>query len=827
VALKVLPEIFAADPDRLARFQREAQLLASLNHPHIAAIHGVEDYGPTAALVLELVEGPTLADRIAHGPIAVEEARAIAQQIALALEAAHDKGIVHRDLKPANVKVRDDGTVKVLDFGLARALESSGRTLDATQSPTITSPAMTQAGVLLGTAAYISPEVARGRTADRRSDIWAFGCVLYEMLAGRRAFDGADMTEVLGAVVRLEPDWEWLPSIVPPAVRSVLKRCLQKDPAQRMRDIADVRFQLDEAFAAVPPLAASSRAAYAGWVIALLVAVVAALALLATGGASVALPEIRLQVVTPSAGSPLSFAISPDGRSLVYQARVDGRDELWLRRLDSEDPRRLPGTDNAEYPFWSPDSRSVGFFAAGALKRIDVDGGFVRTLASAPNSRRAAWGGDGTILFGASVGPLHAVPADGGAVGEVTTLLPGQTNHRLPQFLPDGRRFLFFTLGARDVRGVYLASFADPALRRLFDRESAYAWLPPHHVLIARQGGLWARRLSRDFSSAEGDLVPVAPRVLVAPQLTGYGAFSTSSVGSFVYRASAGQRQLVWIDRAGRPLRAIGQPDDAQLTLERLSPDGGAAAVIRVVDGNTDIWMIDLERGVLRRLTFDAAIDGTPVFSPNGGRVVYVSDGRADIWDIFERRADGTGVETLFHESGENKQVHDWSSDGRYIVYSSQSVQTDYDIWALPLEGDRDPMPIVRTPYVELEGRLSPDAGWMAFQSNETGRSEIYVQPFPGPGPKVQISTLGGVSARWRADGRELFYVAPDNRLMAVALDLSGSTAQAGTPEALFGLSPGGRYEPASDGQQFLVAAVVSEPSPLTVVLNWRPPPGR
>jgi Tol biopolymer transport system component len=837
VALKILPDSFAADPARVARFRREAHVLASLNHPHIAAIYGFEDGGATSTLVLELVEGPTLADRIRHSPLSLDEAWPIARQIALALEAAHDQGIVHRDLKPANIKVKDDGTVKVLDFGLARAMDPAGAGLQAgpdalSQSPTLTSPAMTQAGALLGTAAYMSPELARGRAADKRTDVWGFGCVLYEMLTGRPAYDGEDMAEVLGAVVRLEPDWAGLPSSVPPAVVAVLKRCLQKDPKLRMRDIADVRFEIEEAFAASgsaghPVVTAAPRAAYAGWVVAAFATIVAAVALFRSPAPIAEEPqETRLEIVTPPADDPFSFAMAPDGRQVVFQARSEGRSGLWLRSFDSERARLLPGTDGAILPFWSADSRSIAFFAESFLKRLDLAGGFVRTLAPAPQPRRGSWNADGTILFGASsVGPLNRVPADGGTLTEATTLTRGHANHRWPTFLPEGRRFLYLAMGSPDVRGVYLGSLGDSNAQRVVEGDSAFSFVFPDHLLLARQGALWAQRLSPDSTRGEGELIPVAPAVAVSVHTTGLGAFSSSSVGSIAYRASAGESQLVWFDRSGRRLDAAGPPDGAQTQLTQLSLDGRTAAVYRVTNGNSDVWLIDLERGVSRRMTFDPGIDGDPIISPDGSRIVYVSDRTTHIWNMYARRSDGTASEALLLASDEHKNPADWSPDGRYILYSSQNPETGFDLWVLPLDDGREPVAVARTPFQEFRGRFSPDGRWVAYDSNESGRSEIYLQPFPGPGPRSQISVGGGSHPKWRRDGRELFYRAPDDRLMAASIAPVVSGLDVGPARELFTLPRGDPlYEPSPDGQQFLVSTVVSEASPITVILDWTPP---
>ena len=832
VALKILPDLWLGDSDRQARFDREARLLASLNHPNIGAIYGVHDSDGIKALVLELVEGETLADCIRRQPsnrgLPVEEVTAIAAQIIEALDAAHERGIVHRDLKPGNIKLTSDGRVKVLDFGLARAV-SGGSSPELAHSPTVTGA--TDGGVLLGTAAYMSPEQARGRTVDKRTDVWAFGCVLYEMLTGRPAFGGDGVGDVLANVIKGEPDWHVLPNETPPAMRVAVERCLQKDPRRRFHDIADVRLAIDGAFATrtverdTSLRRSSPLWAYAGWGAAAFAAVAAGTGVWPARGTNIADgPETRFEIVTPPTYSPASVAISPDGRSVVYSGR--DTEPMWLRRFDSQDAQPLAGTENGSMPFWSPDSQSIAFHAFGVLKRIDLAGGFVRTLANAPQSRRGSWNRDGTIVFGAgSVGPLYRVPAEGGMVQQATDLLPGQTNHRWPHFLPDGRRFFFVALGSGDVRGVYQGSLADRSIRRVSDRESGYTFMPPDYLLFARQGALWARTLNRDYGSTTGDLVPVAPKVFVdTPTALGFSAFSASTNGSIAYRSSAGTRQLEWVDRAGRTVAIVGSADDTEISLFDLSPDGRTAAITRVVDGNPDVWLVDTARGTTRRLTTDAGDDGPPVFSPDGSRIIYVADGRDDVYQIRERRSDGAGSVTPVFDSAENKNPEDWSPDGRYVSYANQDPRTGFDAMALPLFGERKPVPIARTQFFDGGSKFSPDGRWVAYFSDESGRLEVYVQTFPVPGAKTRVSVDGGWAPRWRNDGRELFFATFDDRLMAVPILASGNRLEFGTPRPLFSMRGRLGYQPSPDGQRFLIVRQVSEASPIRVILNWKPP---
>jgi Tol biopolymer transport system component len=824
VALKVLPDAVAHDQDRLARFTREAQTLAALNHPHIAQIYGLEEFDGMTALVLEFVDGPTLADRLAHGSLPHDEALAIAAQIAEALEAAHASGVVHRDLKPANIKITKAGAVKVLDFGLAKMYADDTPGRDVSLSPTITSIG-TRAGVILGTAAYMSPEQARGGSVDDRSDIWAFGCVLFEMLTGRTAFGADTVPDTVVRVLSREPDLATLRGNTPASVISLLKRCLQKDVNRRLRDIVDARFQIEDALRGGESTTAERAAGarhreYAGWIVAVVVVVIAVVAGVIFRRAPADPPAMRLIIDTPGGSDPYYFALSPNGR--LFVSSVQGR--LWLRSLDQEEGRSLMGTVGAEMPFWAPDSRSIGFLAEGALKRIDVDSGFVRSLAAAPNPRRGAWSPDGTILFGASAGPLMRVAADGGEVRPTTTLLPGQSSHRWPVFLPGGRRFLFVSLGSAGVRGIYVGSLDTNEITRLVDGEPAFDFLPPSHLLLTRDGALWAQRLNAAYTAVQGQIIPVSPHVLTHYSVNGLSALSVSAAGPIAFRSAAGKSQLAWLDRTGREIAPLTGADDSRWEDLSLSPDGQTVAFRRNVAGNTDIWLADA-RGVLRRLTFDPAIEGAPIFSPDGERLAYASDPADGLWDIYERRADGTGSPTLLLKTAENESPLDCSPDGRFLLFLRQSAKTDFDIWALPLTGDKTPFPVAQSPFNETPAVFSPDGRWVIYGSTESGQSEVYALPFPGPGAKVQISVGGGFLPQWRRDGREFFYRTPKG-VAVIPIETRGSTLVTGSPRMLFNPGDVAGMVPSADGQRFLVIKNVSQVSPVSILLNWKPPEG-
>jgi serine/threonine protein kinase/Tol biopolymer transport system component len=851
VALKFLPDVFALDPDRLARFKREAHVLASLNHPNIAAIYGLEDTGDVKALVLELVEGPTLADRIARGSIDLEEALPIARQIAEALEAAHERGIVHRDLKPANIKVRPDSMVKVLDFGLAKALDVEHRAGAMSQSPTVPTPVVTADGMIVGTPAYMAPEQARGKPADNRADLWAFGCVLYEMLTGRRAFAGENASETLASVMRDDPDWAALPNTTPPSIRRLLRRCLAKDPKGRLSDAAVARIEIDEArldaridTGTAPPT--SLRGERVAWASALLLVGAAIAAVLVTRGPEPVADEVRFDIQTPPTTDLMSLAISPDGQKIVFVATSEGRSKLWLRRLDSGSAEPLIGTDGAAWPFWSPDSRSVAFFAStdNRLKRLDIDGRSIQVLGMFPLGSGGTWNQDGTILFSHFAGssPILRVSSNGGQASPATRLQPPELTHQSPQFLPDGRHFLYHSLNLTPP-AVFVGDLEGSESRRLLEADTAARYVPSGHLLFARGGILLAQAFDAERLALAGNPFRVAAQVAMPPGAQ--PALSLSATGTLVFRVgssatlmpSFGTRPLIWFDRSGKEIGRVSAPEPGGRP--SLSPDGRQLAVVRSVTqvAPPDIWLLGLGRDVLTRITSNGAINLDPIWSPDMREVAF-SSSLKDKFDLYRQPLDSTGKAELLLATPEDKMPSDWSPDGRVLLYTSYFVaETANDIWALPLSGERKPFPVVQTPFDEMLPQFSPDGRWIAHQSNETGQFEIYLQQFPGPGGRQRVSTAGGAQVRWRRDGKELFYIALDGRLMAVPIRFAsdGQAFDAGTSAPLFATQVGGavsgterqQYVVSPDGQRFLMSVLPEDPNPppIAVILNWRPRP--
>jgi Tol biopolymer transport system component len=866
VALKVLPDAFASDLQRLARFQREAEVLASLNHPHIGGIYGLEDSNGIRALVLELVEGPTLADRLAEGRMSVDEALPITRQIAEALQAAHERGIIHRDLKPANIKVTPDGLVKVLDFGLAKPVPSGASGSDAGQSPAVTTPAMTQAGIVLGTAAYMSPEQAKGREADKRSDIWSLGCVLYEMLTGTRAFDGEDMAEVLGAVVRLEPEWGAVPSDVSPAVRTLLHACLVKDRRQRVADMAAVLFVLGNvtsltatepgpAQTATPHLANGVKQRWRR------TAAIGAAALFIGAGVSglyfrrpptPPTPEqsaVRLSLALPAdvALAPgvnqLVPVVSPDGRRIAFSASQPGEPiRIWVRSLESLDARSLAGTDNARGPFWSPDSRTLAFFADDKLKTIDAAGGPVQNVCDVPNAGGnpgAAWNRAGTIVFARRTGGLMKVAASGGDPVPATVVdsTNGDGSHVFPAFLGDGRRFLYLS---RPSNTLWLGALDSSEVTRLFSPHPQVLY-SNSHLLFARQGTLLAQPFDAGRATTTGEPTIVAGQVAIDSTI-GAAAFSTSETGVLVYRTGApgSQTQLTWVDRSGKEIGKVGPVGAYRNPV--LSRNGTRVALeaLDFENRTQDLYILELAGGNLSRFTFDRGNDIYPVWSPGDGRIAFGSDRQRGIHNLYERMSGGAAEEDMLllasTASASGSAPFDWSPDGKYLLFRNTSAETrgTANISILPLSGERTPSLLFPPAnFNQTHPQVSPDGRWVAYVSRETGQNEVYVASFPTPRGKWPISKGGAAFPRWRGDSRELFYYAADGRITAVAI--SGTTTlNVGTPVPLFSARILGgpstivgfraQYDVRADGERFLLNVPVDEDasSPaITVVLNW------
>ena len=862
-ALKVLPDAFASDPDRLARFQREAQVLASLNHPNIAHVHGLERTDGVQALVMELVEGPTLADRIAQGPIPVDEALPIAKQIAEALEAAHERGIIHRDLKPANVKVRPDGTVKVLDFGLAKALEPmSARPIDATASPTITSPAMmTGVGMLLGTAAYMSPEQARGKVVDKRSDVWAFGCVLYEMLTGHRAFPGEDVTDTLAAVVRAEPAWDALPAGLSPSVRLFLRRCLQKNPKQRLHDIADMRLALEGSFETADA-AQVVAVAQSVWRRPLALAgATAILAILVVGLAAWSLwPTVEPLSVTRfvyslqgqqfrNPGRPV-VAVSPDGRHFVYNATGG----LYLRSMDALDARRIPGTEApTTNPFFSPDGESVGYFENGQLKRISISGGAAVVICPATNPFGVSWETDNTILFGQPQGIMR-VSANGGMPELVIPAKEGEAVDG-PQLLPDGESVLFSVTtsssGTRwDEAQIVVQSMSTGTRKTLLTGGSNARYVPTGHLVYALGNALFAVVFDVGRLEVIGGPVSVAEGVVRAGNPTTQTAaanYDISNGGTLVHVASGSGvgffsavsvRTLAWVDRQGREEKLTAPPRG--YVYPRLSPDGMRVA-LDIREPGEDVWIWDLRRQTMTRMTFEPALDGLPVWTPDGRRLIWGSQRGGTTINLYWQAADGTGTVERLTESPGSHRPSSVTPDGTRLIFSAIAQQGEVggraDLAMLSLQDDRSVTQLVQTMFTERNGEISPDGRWLAYESDESGQFEVYARPFPGvDGGRWQVSTDGGRQPVWTRSGRELVYVAPDGSLVGVPVDNRANDSFAtGTPARLVEGSgyyyawndqnQGRTYDVSLDGSRFLRlkedASGDNTPPRIIVVQNW------
>jgi len=845
VALKVLPSAFADNPERLARFTREAQVLASLNHPNVAAIYGIE----ANALVMEFVEGDELSTIVARGPVPIVDALPIARQIADALEAAHEQGIIHRDLKPANIKVKTDGTVKVLDFGLAKALAGdAGSAPDVLTSPTFTAPA-TQIGMILGTAAYMAPEQARGKAVDRRADIWAFGVVLYEMLTGRRAFEGEDVSTTLASVLKDDPKWHALPMALPPSLSRLLRRCLEKDPKRRLSAIGDARLELDDhevSAAEVPALPAPIRPslarrfwarlwpALAGMV---MTAIVAAMLWpsrpVSTGGASrlSILPPPGEQMYPDSTG----VAVSPDGTMVAFVVGSVSRseNELWVRSIGSTAARRLEGTEGAALPFWSPDSRRIGFFTVNKLKVVSAAGGRAETICDAAGGRGATWSRANVIVFAPDAGgPLYQVPASGGTPAPLTTVDAARKEygHRFPTFLPDGEHFLYATLPSKNGKfDIYAGSLSEKSRTLVGTFESAPVYAEPGWLLYVRQGVLAAAPFDADALKTTGDPIPLddEPSSILDPTLsfTAGTAVSVSSAGTLAYYSSPSLNTVAtWYDTNGTPTGSLNVPP-GHYEAVRISPDGTRGVLVRSTSpSESGLWLTDLARSGASPLSSLRGRNDAPVWSPDGARVVWSNDADG-VQNLYVKSVNDASPAQLLYESGVLfKGPREWSGDGRWIVMSQLDPDTSQNLWLVDATGAKQPPAvIVRTPVRDEAAAISPDGRWLAYTSEESGRYELYAQPFPSPGRKVQVSDGGAVRAWWTADGRQLVFLGGDYRSLWRVDVKPGETLTVGEPRQFATLPADIVWVDAMpDRQRFLaIAPERSGTGSVTVVLNW------
>jgi Tol biopolymer transport system component len=850
VAIKVLPADLAADSKRRQRLEREARAISSLNHPHICTLHDVGEQDGTLFLVMEHLEGETLSDRLAKAPMSVDQALRFAVELTSALGRAHRSGIVHRDLKPGNVMLTPSG-VKLLDFGLAKRKPSVPTALEDPDAATRTRP-LTRSGAVLGTFRYMAPEQLEGKEVDPRTDLFAFGVVLFEALTGRRAFQGTSQAQLIADILRADPvPVSSLRPQVPPALDRLVRKCLAKDPDDRWqtaRDLEDELRWISETRGLSPdaPRARVRLAGLTGWIVAALVAIaVTAIAFLGRSPHSIRV--VRSLIAAPEGGRLLSssgdeggLALSPDGNALAFVVRVPGApDRLWLRSLDSLTARSLPGTDGAHNPFWSPDGTALGFFAGGHLKRVAVGGGEPVTVCRAASARGGSWSPDDVILFAPEYtrSPILRVAATGGDPSLATRLdpaHPGET-HRWPWFLPDGRRFLYVVI--RSLSGSASALESEIRVGSLGGgdgatllRAASNAAYASDHLLFVRNTALTAQRFDARTLELSGEAFPVAEPV---PSEAGRGAFAVSQSGLLVYeegRPSGGR--LTWLDRDGRSLRRVGEPADYSNL--GLSPDGRRVAVrARDATGNYDIWQIDFASGVPSRLTFDKAFDGSAVWSPDGTRIAFDSNRGGQTLNLYVKSSSGAGEEALLLESPQGKTPTDWSKDGRLLVYTRRPAATNLDVCLLALAGGIPSCPL-QTEASETHGQLSPDAKLLAYASDASGAYEVSVVSLPGAGGRWQVSSGGGMHPRWRADGRELFFIGPGGRLMAAQLGSDGQALRVEALRPLFDLAwrfdaNNRPYDVSADGRRFIVVAPAegTRPSLLTLLQGWDAALGR
>jgi serine/threonine protein kinase len=850
VAIKVLPAHLADRADLRERFDREAKTIASLNHPHICTLYDTGHQDDIDFLVMEYLEGETLSQRLAKGALPMQQVMQYAIEISDALDKAHRKGITHRDLKPGNIMLTKSGA-KLLDFGLAKLKQNVAPATPESQFPTMKS-AITGEGTILGTLQYMAPEQVEAKEVDARTDIFSFGAVVYEMATGKRAFEGKTQASLIAKILEIDPQpISLLKPMTPPALDRVVKKCLTKEPEKRWQAAGDICDELKwiseggmQAGVAAAPITSRGSRERLVWSVTVGV-LVAGLALGAfefvqrtpqpaqTTRFFVSPPEMQslARTGTVTTGSTAPLSVSPDGRRIAFVAgSPDGKYLLWVRSLDTLTAQSLAGTEGASSPFWSPDGTALGFFASGKLKKIDVSGGPAITLSDAPDNRGGTWSREGVIVFNpGNRTALQRVPVSGGVPASATVLAQGEVGHYRPSFLPDGKHFLYRGATGSEASGpIYLGSLDSPERKLLLTADASNAVYTEGYLLFLRETTLMAQPFDLRRLVLTDSAFPIAENIQTQGNFPPSGVFSASENGVLAYQGggTAANSQLIWFDRTGKQIGVLGVPALAYSGIE-VSPDERQVSVSIPDESGQgrDIWLYDLSRGLRTRFTFDRTQSSGSIWSPDGSRVVFNSERKGHM-DLYQKSSSGAGAEEVLLEDNFDKYPEGWSPDGRFILYASLGGPTGFDLFALPLFGDRKPIPFLQTQFNEISGRFSPDGRWVAYSSNESGRYEVYVTPFPGPGGKWQISTAGGVWPRWRRDGNEIFYLAPGRALMAASVNGKGSSFDVGAVKLLFQTRAVGqvdRYAVSADGQRFLINTAPEQEAsvPITVVLNW------
>jgi eukaryotic-like serine/threonine-protein kinase len=835
VAIKVLPQSFSEDRERRARFEREAKAISALNHPHICTLHDIGQQDGIVYLVMEHLEGESLADRLLRGALPLDQVLRYGAETAQALDMAHRSGIVHRDLKPGNIILAKSG-VKLLDFGLARLREVETEEPSLLSSVPTQDKPLTEKGTIVGTLAYMAPEQLEDKDTDARTDIWALGLVLYEMTTGKKALSGDSPASLIGAILKEEPlPLTQLQPMAPPSLDRVVKNCLVKDPDERWQSAHDIAAELrwiaEASSDEVRARDQKQKRSYIGWIVAGLLAL--GMAALIVTRPDPPEPRVVRASISPTEGTAVdAISLSPDGRYLAYTGSSSGaRARLWILPLDSDTPRSLTGTEGATYPFWSPDSRFLGFFADGSLKKVDIALGLVESLCTVASPRGGTWSREGLIVIAPNSGSgLYRIRASGGPLSAVTSVdvSKQENSHRWPTFLPDGRHLLYYARSGQSERSaIFVTSLDSKETRRLVATSSNAAYAPPGYLLFEQGGKLVAQRFDAKTLDLTGDAVVVAEDVAYDAGAW-RSLFTVSEDGVLAYQTILGfTNQVAWFDRAGKRLGILPSSEDSYNL--SLSPDDNLLAVSRGSFGGRgrDLWLYNLARQGNSRLSFDPGAEVDPIWSPDGSRVVFSFD-RDGVFDLYQKPATGSTGEELLLQTSQTKLASDWSPDGRFLVYDSVDTKSNSDLWALPMTGERKPFLLLRTEAEEREARFSPDGRWLAYSSDEQGKSEVFVQTFPDSGGKWQISSGGGVVPRWRRDGRELFYISLDQELMAVSVR-TDTTFEHDPPRELFesrGVdlftyrSP---YAVTADGERFYfnIRAPDAASTPIRLTLNW------